>query len=65
MPAQTAGQFADQLREAIARRAALRPGTAAHWRAVCDVKTLQRALVANLADDGGVPRRSSPASQGG
>lgn len=59
MPAQTAGQLTDQLREAIARRATLRPGTAAHWRAVCDVKTLQRALVATLGSADGAPRSPS------
>jgi hypothetical protein len=34
-----------ELRAAIERRADQRPGTASHWRAVCEVKRLQRLLV--------------------
>ena len=62
MPTLTAGQLTDQLREAIVRRAELRPRSAAHWRAVCDVKKLQRELVTALASDG-VPAK--PPSSGG
>jgi hypothetical protein len=63
MPAQTAGQLADQLRDAIARLPILRPGTAALWRAVCEVKALQRALVTTLVsgDPAAVPTRTSQA----
>ncbi len=64
MPAQTAGPLADQLRDAIARRAALQPGTSAHWRAVCDVKALQRALVASLGTRDAVVRSPTTSRDG-
>lgn len=38
--------LADVLRAAIAKRATLRPGSKDHWRTVCEVKRLQRLLVA-------------------
>jgi|GEM_PF-5799212 len=38
-------RLAEELRAAIERRADQRPGTASHWRAVCEVKRLQRLLV--------------------
>lgn len=51
MPAQTPGHLSALLRDAIARRDALRPGSSAHWRAACEVRTLQHRLVRAL-DDG-------------
>ena len=53
MPAQTPGHLSAQLRDAIARRDELRPGSSAHWRATCEVRTLQHRLVDAL--DAGSP----------
>ena len=52
MPALTAGQLSARLRDAIAHRDRQRPGSPAHWRAVCDVRALQQELVAALAREG-------------
>lgn len=38
--------LAEQLRRAIAARDALRPGTAAHWRAACEARALMKRLSA-------------------
>lgn len=36
--------LAEELRRAIAARDALRPGTAAHWRASCEARALMKRL---------------------
>lgn len=51
MPTQTAGHLSARLRDAIAHRDRQRPGSPAHWRAVCEVRALQRQLVAALAQE--------------
>lgn len=38
--------IAERLRDAIARRDLLRPGTPAHWRAACEARALMKRMVA-------------------
>lgn len=47
--------LAERLRQAIARRDALRPGTPANWRASCEARALMK-LVATDAAAHGAPR---------
>lgn len=48
--------IAERLRQAIARRDALRPGTAAHWRASCEARALMKRFVAVAAPVPVTPR---------
>lgn len=55
--------ISERLREAIARRNGLRPGSRRHWQAECEVRVLQNALVDPVSGEPALGiRRSREAS---